>query len=466
MSRIGVSLALFSLVAGLAFCAEPNSGLSQDQVQDLVKSVPLDARTTTAMNAVSNNDIKDLALNREITMTNDDVFSFKLPTKGITDQENSGRCWLFAGMNLLRQKVIKKYNLDEFELSQSYLAFWDKIEKANVFLEFIIDTRNRDLLDREVDKMLEEPVGDGGYWEYVINLIQKYGVIPKQFMEESHSSSSTDRMTGILTKLLVRDASILRGLAAQGKSVADLRNEKINMLKDVTRVLVINYGVPPTTFEWRTTDDSTHKVSDPVTYTPQEFYKQVIGVDLSDYVCVGNYPDHPYGKNYSIALTRSMADKPDVSYINVDGKAMKDLALKALLDSNRVWFGCDMGPDVNGKKGLMISNLYNYEDLFGVKLDIPKKDRLDYRISSNNHAMVLVGVDIVDGKPRKWRVENSWGKDRGDDGYFTMSDEWFDQYVLNVVVPRSYLSADQLAMTRQKPTPLPVWDPSWRSLQW
>ncbi|HEY3296497.1 MAG TPA: C1 family peptidase [bacterium] len=466
MFRFGVSLMFAGLLAVTAFCAEPATGLSQDQLQELIKSVQMDAATRAATNAVTNNDMRDLVMNRDVLMTNDDIFSFKLPTKGMTDQESSGRCWMFAGLNLMRQNVAKKFKLDEFELSQSYLAFWDKLEKANVFLEFIIDTRQRDLLDREVDKMLEEPVGDGGYWGYVINLVQKYGVVPKQFMSESHSSANTDRLSGLITKLMVRDASTLRKMSAQGKSVADLREEKMNMLKDVTRILVINYGVPPTKFEWRTTDDSTHVVSDPVTYTPQEFYKQVIGVDLSDYVCLGNYPDHPYGKNYSINLTRSMADKSDITFINIPNDQMKSLALKALTDSNRVWFGCDMGPDVSGKKGLMIKGLYNYEELLGVKLDLPKAERLDYRISSNNHAMVLVGVDVVNGKPRKWRVENSWGKDRGDGGFFTMSDEWFDEYVLNVVVPKRYLPADIVALTQQKPTPLPVWDPSWRSLQW
>lgn len=466
MFRFGIVFLMISLVAGPAFCGDPSGGLSQNDVEQLVKSVQMDAQTRAATNAVSNNDIRDLVLNRQIVMTNDDVFSFKLPTKGITDQESSGRCWMFAGLNLMRQTVVKKFKLDEFELSQSYLAFWDKLEKANVFLEFIIDTRQRDLLDREVDKMLEEPVGDGGYWGYVINLVEKYGVVPKQFMQETHSSANTDRLSGLLSKLLVRDASVLRSQSAQGKPPEDLRVQKMEMLKEVTRVLVINYGVPPAKFDWRTTDDSTHKVSDPVTYTPLEFYKQVIGVDLSDYVCLGDYPDHPYGKNYSINLTRSMVDKPNIAFVNIDGEQMKALALKALLDSNRVWFGCDMGPDVSGKKGLMITGLYNYEELFGVKLDLPKKDRLDYRISSNNHAMVLVGVDMVDGKPRKWRVENSWGKDRGDGGFFTMSDKWFDENVLNVVVPKRYLPADILAVAQQKPTPLPVWDPAWRTLQW
>jgi bleomycin hydrolase len=450
----------------LAFAADPAAGITSAQLQELRASVKMDAATHAAMNAVTNNDIKDLALNRDITMSNDDLFSFSLTTKGITDQENSGRCWMFAGLNTMRQSVIKKFKLDDFELSQSYLAFYDKLEKANVFLEFVIATPDRSLLDREMDVMLEDPVGDGGYWGYVTNIIQKYGVIPKKFMEESHSSANTDRLNSLLTKLLRRDASVLRGMAANKKITAELRNEKRAMLKDVYRVLVINYGEPPVTFAWRVEDDSTKKVSDPVTYTPQQFYHDVIATDLGDYVSLTNYPDHKFNTNYSVNLTQSMADLPEMTFVNIDMKELKACALAALLDSNRVWFGCDMGPDVNGKKGLMVTGLYNYEELLGVKLDMSKQDRLDYRGSTSNHAMVLVGVDMVDGKPAKWKVENSWGKDRGDGGFFTMSDEWFDEYVLNVVVPKKYIPADVLALTKQKPTPLPVWDPMWQDLKW
>ena len=460
-----LTLIFIGLFSGILCAGETDGGLAQDQIQQLIKSVQMDPQMKASMNAVTNNDMKDLALNRAIATVNDDVFSFKLPTKGITDQESTGRCWLFAGMNIMRQKVIKKYSLDDFEFSQSYLAFWDHVEKANVFLEFIIDTRKRDILDRELDHMLDAPISDGGYWGYVANVVNKYGVCPKRFMNETKSSAGTSRMDYILNSMLRRDASILRNLGTQGKSLADLRNEKMKMLKDVFRVLVINYGEPPTEFVWRVESDS-GKVSDPVKYTPQSFYKEFIGLDLSDFVSLASYPHQPFNKNYSINLTRSMADKPDISMVNITMKELKEFALKALLDSNRVWFGCDMGHDVNGKKGLMIKGLYNWEELFGVKLDMTKKDRLDYRHSSSNHAMVLVGVDMVDGKPAKWRVENSWGKDRGDDGFFTMSDEWFDEYVLNVIVPKKYLPENILAIAKQTPTPLPVWDPMWKSLGW
>jgi bleomycin hydrolase len=459
-----LTLILFGLLTSSLASAQVPVGLTFSEIDTLVNSVQLDARTRTAINAVSNNDIRDLAINRDIVAVKDEIFSFKLPTKGITDQKETGRCWLFAGLNILREEIAKKFNLDDFELSESYMAFWDKLEKANVFLEFIIDTRDRDLLDREVTHMLDDPVGDGGYWAYVVGIVEKYGVVPKSFMGETHSSSATSRMNYILKSALRRDAMILRTLAAQGKTVEDLRSEKMNMLKDIYRILVINYGVPPKEFIWRTVDKD-GKTSEPVTYTPQRFYKKVVGVDLNQFVSLANYPIHPLDKHYSINLTRGMADEPDISFVNISSDELKTYALKALLDSQRVWFGCDMGHGVQGKKGIMAKELYDYQELFDVPLGMSKTERLEYRHSTNNHAMVFVGVDIIDGKPRKWLVENSWGDDRGDKGLFTMLDDWFDEYVFDVVIPKKYLPKNVLAILEQPPIPLPVWDPAWEALR-
>lgn len=461
----------FSVLVMLLFtvfvsdAAAQTGGLTGAQARRLVDDVVLDAPTRAAMNAVTGTDLRELALDRDIAMQSEDLFTFQLFSKGITDQEKTGRCWLFAGLNILRHDVIKKLKLDDFELSQSYLAFWDRLEKANVFLEYAIEMRERDILDRELVHLLNDPVSDGGYWGYVVNLVEKYGVVPKQFMGETYGSANTGRMDYILDALLRRNAARLREMSDAGKDASELRDEKLFMLKDVARILVIHYGMPPAEFEWRTESDS-GRVSDPVTYTPQKFYREVIGTGLSQYVSLTSYPIHPFGKHYEIALTRSMADKPDVNFVNVAGDALKDIALRALLDSNRVWFGCDMAHDVHSKRGLMVKGLYDYEELLGVNLEMTKEQRLDYRHSASNHAMVLTGVDMKDGKPRRWKVENSWGKERGDGGFFTMSSDWFDEYVLNVIVPKKYLSREMAAAFRETPSPLPVWDPVWQSLQW
>ncbi len=459
-SRLALFTLLFGWLIGSAFGAAPK-GLSSAQIKGFMDSFKLDAQTRTAINAVSNNDLRELALNREIVAVKDDIFSLRIPTEGNTDQESTGRCWMFAGMNLLRQEMIDKYELDEFELSQSYLAFWDKLEKANVFFEFFIENADRDLLDREVSFMLDYPIGDGGYWSYVIYLVEKYGVLPKKFMGETHSSAKTRRMNYILNTMLRRDALILRKLAAYGKTEAQLQNEKMKMLEDVFHVLVVNYGKPPTEFVWRTVDED-GVASEPVTYTPQKFYKEMFDANLSEFVSLADYPLHPTGKRYSINLTKSMADKPDNSFVNLKTEEIKAYTLKALQDSQRVWFGCDMGHDVHSKKGLMAKGLYDYEALFEIDLSMTKTERLQCHNSSNNHAMVIIGVDLVDGKPQKWWVENSWGTDRGDNGFFTMTDDWFDEYVYDVVLPKKYLERDVRAMLKEKPIPLPVWDPVWR----
>jgi len=457
-------LAACAMFISMGFAQVPAAALSAKTSQEILKSMIVDAPTRAAINAVSNNDIRGLALNRDILSRTDDVFSFKLPTKGITNQESSGRCWMFAGLNLMRQEVIKKWDMEEFELSQSYLAFWDLFEKSNVFLEYVIATRDRDIMDRELSNVLEQPVGDGGYWENMVGLVQKHGVVPKSVMAETNSSANTGRMHGILKMLLRRQAMTLRNMAESGSKEAALRAAKPEMLQDVMRVLVLNYGIPPTEFEWRTTDTS-GTVSEPQTLTPQEFYQQVIGVDLSEYVSLGSYSHQPYGKNYAISATRPMAESQDVSFVNVDIAVLKQCALAALLDSNRVWFGCDVGKESYSKKGLLVRGVLNYEELFGVELDMPKTERLNYRDQTTNHAMVFVGVDMLKDQPRKWRVENSWGKDPGDGGFFTMSDDWFDEYVMNVIVPKRYVPAEIARLADEKPVMLPMWDPAWECMK-
>lgn len=458
------TLLILSLTAVLAAgaCAA-DGGLSKSDLARLKNSLTLDEATKAAINAVSNNDIRDLAINRDVTAKTDDIFSLELPTKGATDQEKTGRCWVFAGLNLVRQDVIKKYELEDFEFSLSYMAFWDKLEKANVFLDFMIKNHDRDILDRELIHMMEYPASDGGYWGYVVNLVDKYGVVPKKVMGETISSASTDRMDYLLNTMLRRDAMKIRQYAPL-LGPDGLQEEKMKMLEDVYRLLVINYGVPPEEFEWRTVDED-GVAGEPVVYTPVEFYRKVIAADLSDYYSLGDYPIHETNKNYSINLTRSMADKPDITFINVDTDQMKALVLAALQDSHRVWFGCDMSHNIHSKKGLMAGELYDFEDLFGVDLGMSKTERLHSRHSASNHAMVFVGVDLVDGKPRKWKVENSWGAERGDGGFFTMDDEWFDEYVLNVIIHKKYMPNDLLKVSREKPIPLPVWDPAWSGIR-
>jgi bleomycin hydrolase len=433
-------------------------GLDSEVIDGIRQSFKMDAPTRALMNALTNNDIKKLALNREKYVAHDDLFNHKIKTKGITNQKSSGRCWLFAGLNIMRPQVIEKYKLKEFELSQSYLFFWDKFEKANTFLELIIETRDRDPLDRELTMILESPFPDGGLWIYVVELVEKYGAVPKSVMPESQQTSNTGMMDRLISRKLRKDAAILREMHQNGAALSQLRERKVEMLKEVYRMLVLNFGLPPAEFQWRyESQDSV--VSETRTYTPQSFFKEVVDVNLRDYVPIYNHTLQAYDKLYKMRLARNIYDRPDNVFINLDTEQMRQLALKQLLDNQPVYFACDVGKEQDSEFGIMASDIYDYETFYDMDFSMSKADKFRYRESHSTHAMVFVGVDTLKGKPTKWLVENSWGDERGGKGYWTMYDDWFDQYTYRVIINKKYLPRRVLDILKTEPTVLPPWDP-------
>jgi bleomycin hydrolase len=432
--------------------------LTADMIEQIRQSFEMDASTKALMNALTNNDIKKLAVNREKYVTFDNLFNHKIKTKGITNQKSSGRCWLFAALNVMRPQVIEKYKLEEFEFSQSYLFFWDKFEKANLFLELIIEMRDRDHLDRELQMILESPFPDGGLWIYAVELIEKYGAVPKSIMPESEQTSNTGMMDKLISHKLRKDASVLREMNRQGSTVAELRTRKVEMLKDVYKMLVLNMGVPPTSFRWRyESKDST--VSEIKTYTPQSFFKEVVKLNLRDYVPIYNHPLRPYDKLYQMRLNRNIYDRPDNIFLNLDTQRMRELALKQILNNQPVYFACDVGQEDNYEFGIMSPQIYDYDSFYGLDFSMSKEDKFRYRESHSTHAMVFVGVDTLNGKPQKWLVENSWGDERGDEGFWSMHDDWFDQYVYKVIINKKYLPKQILETLKTEPEVIPPWDP-------
>ncbi|HUV36689.1 MAG TPA: C1 family peptidase [Patescibacteria group bacterium] len=445
------------VIAACAAFAEGATGLSPGEIKELRESFELDAGARALLNAVTNNnDTRKLTYNREILLHHDDVYDFKLDAKGITDQKQSGRCWLFAGFNVMRPAVRKRYNIENFEFSESHLFFWDKLEKANMFLEAIIETRDRDIDDRELQTLLENPVPDGGWWSYVVTLIDKYGAVPKSVMPETEHSSSTKNMNALLDRLMRSDAAKLRRLAADGEEVSALHDLKKEMLKDVYRILAFHLGVPPERFTWRFEDKDDNIVEQE--YTPLSFYREAVGVDLSEYVSIFDHPAHPYGKYYRIRYCRNMTGAPDMDFINMDIAHLKKFALDAVMEGEPVWFSADVGKGNDGEHGILAVGMYDYGALFGIDPALTKAERVQYRGSTPNHAMVLIGVDIDDGKPVKWLVENSWGTDRGDKGRWAMYDDWFDEYVYTVIIHKRYLPGDVLDLLDTEPEILPAWD--------
>ena len=432
--------------------------LSAALIEQFRSGCQMDAHTRAMYNAITNNDIRELALNREVLKHHNEIFSHKVETKGVTDQKKSGRCWLFAGLNAMRPAVIKKYNLESFEFSQSYLSFWDKLEKANTFLERIIEFRERDVLDREMELILRQPISDGGYWENVVDLIGKHGVVPKDIMPETNSSENTYQMNRVIGQKLRSDAVKLRKMAEGKEAVEKLRSAKNKMLAETYRMLVMNYGEPPSEFEWRF-EDANLVVSESVKYTPKSFFEEFVGVDLNEYVNIFNDTTKDYGKHYQIRLSRNLYDGHDINYANVAIEVLKEIAVKSVLDDSPVLFAADVGYDQSRELGIMEEGLYDYESIYNIDIGMSKAERAMYRNSIRGHGMVLVGVDMREGKVVKWQVENSWGQESGSKGYWTLYDKWFDLHVYNIIVKKKYVPEEILKIYELPSTILPPWDP-------
>ena len=411
-------------------------------------------------NAVTVTTINKLALNRAVVTGIDNSFSCKLDDWAVTNQKNSGRCWIFAGTNLLRVGAMKKMNLKEFEFSQSYVFFWDKIERANYFLESIIDTADRPDGDRTVDFLLSSPISDGGQWNMFISLIRKHGLVPKTAMPESESSSNSSGMNKFLKAKLREGAKRLRDMRAKGDSVEKLRKAKHNILAVIYRILSIHVGTPPERFDWqwRDKDNEFHRDGE---LTPQEFAERYVTPDLDEYVCLVHdpRPSSPFGRTFTVAYLGNVVGGEPVKYLNVDIDTMKKVAMRILLDGEPVWFGCDCGPQMARDIGLWDAHLFDYEGVYNTQFTLNKAARLIYHQSRMNHAMLFTGVDVVDGQPRRWRVENSWSDDSGKKGFFIMDDSWFDEYMFEIAARKSYLSEELQKALELEPIVLPPWDP-------
>nr|MBN2277352.1 C1 family peptidase [candidate division Zixibacteria bacterium] len=470
-------LALCLLCTGLAFAGE-NGALTPKTVDNIRSRFIMDPYLRAMYNAVTNNNISKLALNRDLLRDHNNLFSHKIKSRGITDQKASGRCWIFASLNTLRPVMVEKYKLDNFEFSQNYLAFWDKMEKANTFLEFMIEFRDRDPLDREMEGLLRRPIGDGGYWQWAVNLIEKYGVVPKEIMPETNSSENSWNLNYPLERLLHSDAARLRRMAKDGANVSELRTEKEKMLADVYKLLVMNLGMPPVQFEWRyeTKDtaqiDSAKQNDTPEndtkdkktivsgTYTPLSFYHDVVGVDLDEYVDIFDNPTQEYYRHILAQNTRNMYDRDDLHYVSVPVDNLKKIAMASVLNDEPVVFACDVGHDQDSDDGIMAGNIYDYGTVFDIDLTMSKEDMARYFESTSNHMMVFLGVDTADGQPVKWLVENSWGDKKGKDGYWTLYNDWFDNYVYGIIVKKKYVPEEILKIYDQKPLVIPPWDPN------
>ena len=425
------------------------------------ESFGADRTKKVAMHATVANGILESCTTVEAVVENRHAFSINIEAGDITDQKKSGRCWMFAALNVMRLEVMAKLNLKNMELSQAYPLFWDKLEKSNHFLENILETLEEPLEGRVVSYLLKDPLGDGGQWDMFSNLIRKYGVVPKEMMPESKVSSETKTMDKLLTLKLRQFACALREGRSEGISIEDLRALKETQLSAIYDMLCISIGIPPKkfTYETRDKDGKFIRISD---ITPQDFYNDYVALDLDQYVSLINAPTHdkPYGKTYTVQYLGNVRGGKPVCYLNLPIEELKKAAIAQMQDGKAVWFGSDVGQSSDKKSGMMALDTYDLEGLFSTSFSMDKAQRLDYGESLMTHAMVLTGVNLDDsGKPNRWRVENSWGDEHGEKGFFVMSDDWFNEFTYQIVVHVKYLSEEQRSLLKQEPIVLKPWDP-------
>ena len=404
---------------------------------------------------MTKNDISTISRDFTALCDNPSVFSIDLKTMPVTNQMQSGRCWIFSAMNVLREMIAKKYNIKEFELSQNYIAFYDKLEKANWFMDCVIAEKDSDFNSPEMRYLLESAVGDGGQWNMLVSIVKKYGICPKTAMPETYQSSHTGNMNRILNRRLRKFACDIRKMNDE-----EMQAYRTKTTKEIYGLIASCFGLPPVsfTFEYVDKDDVHHAEYD---VTPLDFYHNYLGEDLDDYVNIINGPtaDKPFYKQYSVKYLGNVVNGNLISLVNLPMEDFKAAILAQLKDGYPVWFGCDCGADGDREAGLWDDQAFAYGDTFDMDLEMDKAEMLDFRQSAMNHAMVFTGVNLVNGKPTRWKIENSWGDKVANKGYYTCSDTWFDKYMYAAAVNRKYLSEKALAALQEEAVELEPWDP-------
>lgn len=438
-----------------------NQSITKEALVQLEQNFDSNVLNKVAMNAVTNVGLVKSAVNNEAFRTSRHEFSISLKQGNITNQKQSGRCWMFAALNTMRFEVMEKLNLETFELSQNYPLFYDKLEKSNYFLESILNTLDEPLNGRLLHWLLEAPVNDGGQWDMFVGLVQKYGVVPKDAMPETAASSGTREMDRYITLKLREDACILRTSYETGADLKELQQKKEEMLEEIYRMLCICLGKPPKSFTFETRGKDNNFIREE-NITPLDFFNKYVGINLDDYVSLINAPtaDKPYNRSYTVRYLGSVKEGRPVRYLNVTSDELKRVAIAQMQDGKPVWFGCDVGKYSVRDNGMLDLSSIQVDKLMSVTFGMNKAQRLDYGESMMTHAMTFQGVNLDEsGKPNRWRVENSWGKDAGKDGYYVMTDEWFDEYTYQVVVNKKYLTKEQLEAYEAEPIELQPWDP-------
>ena len=455
---------IYSLAVAICMTATVNAqmgGISSKMLGEIQKQNKMTPAENAIANAIAANSIDNLAQNRNNAVELDTYFSIETPKQTITDQKSSGRCWMFSGMNVLRANFAKRTDSLRVEFSQAYLFFYDQLEKANLFLQGVIDTGKKPIDDQRVQFFFKNPINDGGTFCGVADLTEKYGLVPKQVMPESYSSDNTSKMARLISSRLREDGLILRKMVAEGKKAADIEKAKTEMLATVYRMLALTIGEPPTQFTYAHRNKDGKAVGEPKTYTPQEFFKEVVGDKLNGtFIMVMNDPRRPYYKTYEVELDRHTYDGHNWKYLNLPMDDIEQLAIASLKDGRKLYSSYDVGKMLDRKRGYGDTENFDYGSLMGTTFGMNKAERISTFDSGSTHAMTLTAVDLdANGKAKKWKVENSWGASWGQQGCMIMSDRWFREYMFRLVVDKKYVSEELLKLNEQKPVMVTPEDP-------
>ena len=455
---------IYSLAVAICMTATVNAqmgGISSKMLGEIQKQNKMTPAENAIANAIAANSIDNLAQNRNNAAELDTYFSIETPKQTITDQKSSGRCWMFSGMNVLRANFAKRTDSLRVEFSQAYLFFYDQLEKANLFLQGVIDTGKKPIDDQRVQFFFKNPINDGGTFCGVADLTEKYGLVPKQVMPESYSSDNTSKMARLISSRLREDGLILRKMVAEGKKAADIEKAKTEMLATVYRMLALTIGEPPTQFSYAHRNKDGKAVGDPKTYTPQEFFKEVVGDKLNGtFIMVMNDPRRPYYKTYEVELDRHTYDGHNWKYLNLPMDDIEQMAIASLKDGRKLYSSYDVGKMLDRKRGYGDTENFDYGSLMGTTFGMNKAERISTFDSGSTHAMTLTAVDLdANGKAKKWKVENSWGASWGQQGCMIMSDRWFREYMFRLVVDKKYVSEELLKLNEQKPVMVTPEDP-------
>ena len=455
---------IYGLAVALCMTATVNAqtgGISTKMLGEIQKQNKMTPAENAIANAIAANSIDNLAQNRNNAAELDTYFSVETPKQTITDQKSSGRCWMFSGMNVLRANFAKRTDSLRVEFSQAYLFFYDQLEKANLFLQGVIDTGKKPIDDQRVQFFFMNPINDGGTFCGVADLTEKYGLVPKQVMPESYSSDNTSKMARLISSRLREDGLKLRKMVAEGKKAADIEKAKTEMLATVYRMLALTIGQPPTQFTYAHRNKDGKAVGEPKTYTPQEFFKEVVGDKLNGtFIMVMNDPRRPYYKTYEVELDRHTYDGHNWKYLNLPMDDIEQMAIASLKDGRKLYSSYDVGKMLDRKRGYGDTENFDYGSLMGTTFGMNKAERISTFDSGSTHAMTLTAVDLdANGKAKKWKVENSWGASWGQQGCMIMSDRWFREYMFRLVVDKKYVSEELLKLNEQKPVMVTPEDP-------